>query len=77
MYMIHVPGANIAFPAATARCRGDFNTGAFWDDVKANDCIPKPEIDDLNEAIWGTSAYTEKLSEMAKVCLYQQTCHKQ
>ncbi|XP_052214073.1 adhesion G-protein coupled receptor G6-like [Dreissena polymorpha] len=62
-------GANIAFPVATARCRGDFNTGAYWDDVKANDCVPVPEIDDLNEAIWGTSAYTDKLSEMARTIL--------
>lgn len=53
-------------PSGTARCLGDFYTGAYWGEVVANECIEEAELDQLNNEIWGHSAYTDKLTQIAK-----------
>ncbi|XP_045165784.2 uncharacterized protein LOC123529498 isoform X2 [Mercenaria mercenaria] len=54
-------------PSGTARCLGDFYTGAYWGEVVANECIEEGDLDEFNNEIWGASPYTDKLTEIAQV----------
>ena len=74
-------GVNDLRPAGSAKCLGDFYTGAYWGDVVTNDCTPLSDeeeddidedlneepIDAFNEDIWGKTPQTDTLTEMAKV----------
>lgn len=62
-----ITGITNMLPSGSARCLGDFYTGAYWGDIVANECIEEADLDQFNNEIWGASPYTDKLTEMSKV----------
>jgi len=71
MVSIYTSGPTNGLSAGTARCLGNFFTGAYWTDVIANECIDETPIDGFNNVTWGTSPFTNKLNQMAKVTIYE------
>ena len=69
LHIFFFQGVTDLRPAGTAKCLGNFYTGAYWGDVRANDCIPPTEdpIDIFNQDIWGKTVQTDALSEIAEV----------
>ncbi|KAL4227170.1 G-protein coupled receptor [Mactra antiquata] len=53
-------------PAGSARCLGDFYTGAYWSEVVANECIEETNYDSVTQETWAPSAYTAELTHLAE-----------
>lgn len=61
---LNVCSANNPLPMGTARCMGDFYTGAYWADVVANECT-EAEINGEWNKIIGGSPFTKILIDIA------------